>query len=88
VSIGQIEHTKRVYIFRPNNQLLICDNGVVEKGTWEYVGNQSLLLDTKHESYLLKHGFLDENTIALKLNSTDTYAFFVNESKYFNELMQ
>jgi hypothetical protein len=86
VSIGEIGQTKRVYIFRTNNQLLISDNGIVEKGTWEYLGNQSLLMDTRNGSYLLKHGFFDQNIIALKLDSTDNYAFFVNETKYDREL--
>ena len=86
VSLGEINQAKRVYIFRANNQLLISDNGIVEKGSWEYLGNNSLLLDTKNESYLLKHGFFDENIIALKLDSTNSYAFFVNESKYNGEL--
>lgn len=86
VSLGDITQTKRVFIFRANNQLIISDNGLVEKGSWEYLGNQSLLLDTKNESYLLKHGFFDENVIALKLDSTDSYAFFVNETKYHSEL--
>ncbi len=86
VSLGDINQTKRVFIFRANNQLLISDNGIVEKGSWEYLGNQSLLLDTKAESYLLKHSFFDENIIALKLDSTESYAFFVNETKYHSEL--
>lgn len=86
VSLDDISQTKKVYIFRENNQLLISENGLVEKGSWEYLGNQSLLIDTKNESYLLKHGFFDENIIALKLDSTNSYAFFVNETKYHNEL--
>lgn len=86
VALGDLNQIKRVFIFRANNQLLISDNGIVEKGSWEYLGNQSLLLDTKTESYLLKHGFFDENVIALKLDSTDNYAFFVNETKYNGEL--
>jgi len=86
VSLGEINQSKRIFIFRPNNQLLISENGIVEKGSWEYLGNQSLLLDTKHESYLLKHGFFDENIIALKLDSTETYAFFINETKFSREL--
>lgn len=86
VSLGDINESKKVYIFRPNKQLLISDNGIVEKGAWEYLGNQSLLLETKRESYLLKHGFFDENVIALKLDSTDSYAFFINETKYHLEL--
>ncbi len=86
VSLGDINQTKRVFIFRANNQLLISENGIVEKGSWEYLGNQSILLETKNESYLLKHGFFDENVIALKLDSTDSYAFFINETKYHSEL--
>ncbi|RZK04108.1 MAG: hypothetical protein EOO46_17465 [Flavobacterium sp.] len=86
VSITDIGHNKKVFIFRQNNQLLMAENGVVEKGFWEYLGNQSLLIDTKTESYLLKHGFFDEHVIALKLDSTDNYVFFVNETKYDREL--
>lgn len=86
VSLDEIDQSKRVFIFRPNNQLLISDNGIVEKGSWEYLGNQSLLLDIKKESYLLRHGFFDENVIALKLDGKNGYAFFVNETKYHKEL--
>lgn len=86
VSLGDINQSKRVYIFRNNNQLIISDNGIVEKGNWEYLGNQSILMETKERSYLLKHGFFDENVIALKLDSTNNYAFFINETKYHNEL--
>lgn len=86
VSLGDIDEFKRVYIFRANNQLLVSTNGRVEKGTWEYLGNQSLLIEVHNETYLFKHGFFDENVIALKLDSTDSYAFFVNETKYDSDL--
>lgn len=85
VSIGDLDQYKRVFIFRSNNQLVISNNGIVEKGTWDYLGNQSLLIDTKEESYLFKHAFFDENVIALKLDSTNSYVFFVNENKYDGE---
>jgi hypothetical protein len=86
VSLDDIANAKRVFIFRPNNQLLISENGIVEKGSWDYLGNQSLLIENKNESLLLKHGFFDENVIALKLDSTDRYAFFINETKYHEDL--
>ena len=82
VSLGDIADEKRVFIFRNNNQLLVSINGIVEKGTWEYIGNQSLLLETKNENYLMKNGFLDEDILALKLDSTEVYAFFVNETRH------
>jgi len=85
VSLNEINQTKRVFIFRANNQLLIADNGIVEKGSWEYLSNQSLLIDTNDESYLLKLGFFDENVIAFKLDNTNNYTFFINETKYNSE---
>jgi hypothetical protein len=50
------------------------------------LGNQSLLLDTNSQCYLLKQGFFDENVMALKLDSSDQFAFFVNETKFDREL--
>jgi hypothetical protein len=86
VSIDDIISTKTVYIFRSNNELLVSTNGKVEKEKWEYLGNKSLLIDKKAESYLFKHGFFDENILALKVDSSEEYAVFVNESKYDGEL--
>jgi len=86
VVIDDIGNNKNVYIFRTNNDLLISQNGKVEKAKWEYLGNNSLLIDKKEESYLFKHGFFDENILALKVDSKDEYAFLINENKYDGEL--
>jgi hypothetical protein len=86
VSIDDILTTKTVYIFRTNNELLVSTNGKVEKERWEYLGNKSLLIDKKNESYLFKHGFFDENILALKIDSCEEYAVFVNENNYDGEL--
>ena len=82
VSIDNILSNKIVYIFRNNNELLVSTNGKVEKARWEYIGNKSLLIDKSNESYLFKHGFFDENILALKVDSADEYAVFVNENNY------
>ncbi len=86
VVIDDIGNNKNVYIFRTNNDLLISQNGKVEKAKWEYLGNNSLLIDKKDESYLFKHGFFDENILALKIDSKNEYAFLINENKYDGEL--
>ena len=86
VVIDEIEKTKNVYIFRHNNELLISQNGIVEKAKWEYLGNNSLLIDKKSSSYLFKQGFFDKNILALKIDSKNEYAFLVNETKYNNEI--
>ena len=86
VVIDDINNNKNVYIFRNNNDLLISQNGKVEKAKWEYLGNNSLLIDKKEESFLFKHGFFDENILALKVDSKNEYAFLINENKYDGEL--
>lgn len=74
---------KIVFIFRKKgNQLLISKNGNIEKGDWEYLGNNSLLIDRSSGSFLFKHGFIDDNVLALKVDGKKEYALFVNEQKF------
>lgn len=86
VVLDDIKTEKNVYIFRSNNQLLISKNGKVEKGKWENIGNNSILIDLERESYLFKHGFFDQNILALKLDGKNEYAFLINENRYLGEL--
>jgi hypothetical protein len=86
VFVDNLMSNKTVYIFRSNNELLISHNGKVEKAKWEFLGNQSLLIDQKSESFLFKHGFFDENVLALKIDSKEEYAIFVNENTYDGEI--
>jgi|TARA_B110001450_G_scaffold219862_1_gene215024 hypothetical protein len=82
VLIDESNDTKNVFIFRDKNQVLISKNGKVKRENWEYIGENSLLIDIDGESYLFRHGFLDENIFALKMDSKDKYVFLINESKY------
>ncbi len=88
VSIGDIKTNKTVYIFDSNGEIDIFENGVgIDSGTWKFSDEQSMKLKlTNNPPLLLKHGFFDENVIALKLDSTNNYAFFVNETRYDKEL--
>lgn len=86
VMIDELNNDKIVYIFRTNNELLLSKNGKVEKAKWEYLGNNSLLIDTNEESFLFKHGFFDENILALKIDNKNEYMFLINENKYDGEL--
>ena len=83
VVIDEETDEKVVFIFREkDNQLLISGNGKIEKGTWEYLGNNSILIDRKDGSFLFKHGFIDDYILALKIAGKDDYALLVNESKF------
>jgi hypothetical protein len=86
VVIDGILEGKSVYIFRPNGELLISTNGEVERARWELLGQNSILVDMKHKSYLFKHGFFDENVLALKIDGREEYAFLLNENRYSGEL--
>lgn len=76
-----LNELKTVYIFRSQNELLISRNGIVEKSKWEYIGNESIIIETDGKTYLLKHGFLDENILALRRDSFNDFSIFINESK-------
>lgn len=86
VVFDELTNSKCVYIFRTSKELLISQNGKVEKARWEYLGNNSLLIDRKDESYLFKHGFFDENILALKVDGSNEYAFLINENRFETEL--
>src|SRR5690606_19609741 len=86
VSIDTITTNKIVYIFKADNLLLIAINGRVKKAKWEYLGIDSLLIEIGEESYLFRHGFFDANILALKPDSTEEYAIFLNQNKYSGEL--
>ena len=87
VVINELKNSKLVYIFRDNYELLISQNGKVVKGKWEYLGNNTLLIDSTEGSYLFKHGFFDENILALKVDDgKEEFVFLVNENKYEGDL--
>jgi hypothetical protein len=83
VVIDEKTDRKVVFIFREKgNQLLISGDGKIEKGTWEYLGNNSILIDRQDGSFLFKHGFIDDYILALKIDGKDEYALLVNEIKF------
>lgn len=86
VVVDEIQDRKSVYIFRDNNQLLISNNGKVEKASWEYLGNDSILIERKDDAFLLKHGFFDENVLALKIDSQEGYVILANETRFKKEI--
>jgi hypothetical protein len=86
INIDNIFSDRTVYIFRKNRDLLISDNKTIEKAKWDYKGHKYLLIETSRQSYLFRHGFIDENILALKINNNDEYAIFVNEKKYDREI--
>lgn len=88
VSIGDTDDKKIVYIFDKDGEVDIFENGVgVDNGTWKFKNSDSIKLSLKNSpALLLRLGFIEDNIMALKLDGTESYVFFVNESKYQKEL--
>jgi hypothetical protein len=88
VVLDELTQSKVKYIFLPDGELLIASNGIVGRGRWRYIGQNSILIDLmqQSQSLLFKHGFFDENILALKLDGKEGYAILINESKYEKEL--
>lgn len=62
---------KEVFIFRTNNELLISRTGIVQKGKWELLYNNTLLIEVDGILYLLNAAFVDNTFMALKLDGTN-----------------
>lgn len=86
IMLDETSGFKTTYFFRTNGELIISVNGKVEKAHWEYLDQNSILIDIRQQYYLLRHGFCDENILALKIDGTEEYAIFINEHKYDGEL--
>ena len=72
---------KIVYIFQRSGVLLISVDGKITKSKWEYIGENSLMIDIKNDSYLFKQGFIDNNLLALKIDGIQEYAILFDENK-------
>jgi hypothetical protein len=86
VMVDEITSTKTVYIFQRNNRLLLSKDGAVEKAEWEMIDSYNVLVTVGEKSFMFKHGFLDENVLALKLDGKGEYALFCNENMSNREL--
>ncbi|MDB3913483.1 hypothetical protein OAT36_04620 [Flavobacteriaceae bacterium] len=82
VLVDEINSKKKLYIFRDNNELIISDDGCVDTASWRYLGKNTLLIEQEKVKKLYKHGFFDQNLIAIKTDVEGNYSFFVNEEKF------
>ena len=82
VLVDKINSKKKLYIFRKNKELLISEDGQVDIASWRYLGKNTLLVENNTVKNLYKHGFFDQNLIAIKIRDDENYSFFVDEEKF------
>lgn len=81
--VDDSSNDKVVLLFRgKGNQLIVSHNGKVEKGSWECIGNNSILIDKIEDSFLYKYGFVDDDILALKVDGKEEFVLLVNEDKF------
>ena len=80
VMVDDTTNTKTVYIFKADNRLLLSTNGKVNHARWEMIDSEHVLVSIGDDSYMFKHGFLNEGILALNLDGGAEYALFVNEN--------
>ncbi len=80
INIDQIGTRKKLFIFRPENKLLISVNGKVNRGIWEYIDSTTILIEINDEPILLRHAFIDDEFLILNQDNTENYALFIKEN--------
>jgi hypothetical protein len=80
INIDEIGIRKKLFIFRPENKLLVSVNGNVNRGVWEYIDSTTILVDIDNDPVLLRHAFIDDEFLLLNQDNTENYALFIKEN--------
>jgi hypothetical protein len=76
------ENLNRVYyIFKKNGELLVTEKGIGKKIKWDNLGNGRLTIEEESIFYHFRIAFYDGLFLIMKLNDTNNYVFFLNETK-------
>jgi hypothetical protein len=81
VMVDDTTNNRTVYIFQAGNRLLLSTNGKVNQARWEMIDSDHILVSIGSDSYMFKHGFLNDQVLALCLDGSSRYALFVNSDK-------
>ncbi|MCL2413144.1 MAG: hypothetical protein FWC98_03290 [Bacteroidales bacterium] len=72
---------KEVYIFQEDGSLIISVNGQVTNAEWKFIpANESLIINTQHQSVMAHAAFIDNVIFALQLDGTNQVSFLIDES--------
>ncbi|HXK00009.1 MAG TPA: hypothetical protein VNJ50_14235 [Gelidibacter sp.] len=82
ILINGIDDSKSMYIFKPNNELVISENDSVTTTRWSFINSNFLSIKTEDGIVLIKAYYKDEDTLVLNQKASDDYAFFINSSDY------
>ncbi|MEO8772750.1 MAG: hypothetical protein ABI263_05240 [Gelidibacter sp.] len=82
VLINGIEDAKSMYVFKPNNELVISENNEVTTTRWSFINSNFISITTEDGIVLIKAYYKDKDTLVLNQKASEDYAFFINSSDY------
>ena len=82
VLINGIEDAKSMYVFKPNNELVISENNEVTTTRWSFINSNFLSITTEDGIVLIKAYYRDKDTLVLNQKASEDYAFFINSTDY------
>lgn len=75
---------KQQFIFRPNNELLISQKGIVSKAKWELLDPGTILIEIGELSYLFNIAIQDDQFLILQLDGNKDF-FILYDDKELQE---
>ncbi|MGC1632994.1 MAG: hypothetical protein WA749_12865 [Gelidibacter sp.] len=82
VLINGIEDAQSMYVFKPNNELVISENNEVTTTRWSFINSNFLSIMTEDGMVLIKAFYKDKDTLVLSQKASEEYAFFINSTDY------
>lgn len=74
------EGEREVFIFNEDGTMIISCNGLVTNSSWKYIpSNNSIVITTPKQAYMLHPAFLNGIVFALQLDGVEKYSFLISE---------
>lgn len=80
--INGIEDAQSMYVFKPNNELVISENNEVTTTRWSFINSNFLSIKTADGIVLIKAFYKDKDMLVLNQKASDEYSFFINSTDY------
>lgn len=74
------EGEREVFIFNEDGTMIISCNSLVTNSSWKYIpSNNSIVITTPKQAYMLHPAFINGIVFALQLDGVEQYSFLITE---------
>lgn len=80
VLINGIEDAQSMYVFKPNNELIISENDKVTTTRWSFINSNFIAITTADGIVLIKAFYKDKDMLVLNQKASEDYSFFINST--------